>query len=253
MKLTKLSMRWTELLRKKKMKTMNIMMSYPKVRITLKMGNSEERHLLYSMTKTKQLESLKGSKWIDAPEYGGTYARKCLDENKKQDGPKLMNGKRIKAERAAEPTDVFWENLAVPSNERTQRIFLTYVITTLVLLGSFTANLVIGIIKGNMEEDAKNENGSAGGLYWTFISLINIINGLAVSTINYSLGQIVRYLTNIERQTTYTKHDLSISVKLVFATFINTGLIPLAVNFTVKNWFTQTGLVVDIFFNTVSV
>lgn len=42
-------------------------------------------------------------------------------------------------------------------------------------------------------------------------------------------------------------------MKLSLAMFINTGIIPLFVNFGRKQWFKSGGLMVDIFYNTVTV
>lgn len=85
------------------------------------------------------------------------------------------------------------------------------------------------------------------------ISVISLTSGTIVSITNYILTRLIKYVTLYERHETYTKFNLSVALKLVLATFINTGLIPLFVNYQTKNWFTRSGLIDDIFYNTISV
>ena len=60
-------------------------------------------------------------------------------------------------------------------------------------------------------------------------------------------------LTALERHDTYTQYHVSVGLKLVFAMFINTALIPFAVNYYNEDWIISDGLVRDIFFNVISI
>ena len=60
-------------------------------------------------------------------------------------------------------------------------------------------------------------------------------------------------LSSFEKHETYSKYHLSVAVKLTIAMFINTGINPLFVNFGKNNWFDSGGLMVDIFYNTMTI
>jgi hypothetical protein len=76
---------------------------------------------------------------------------------------------------------------------------------------------------------------------------------MMVVAINMILKILIKKLSAKEMHSTYTKFHLSMGFKLVFAMYINTGIIPLFVNFNVDQWFTSSGLSVDIFYNTLSI
>ena len=70
---------------------------------------------------------------------------------------------------------------------------------------------------------------------------------------NTLLGRVIRIFSTFEKHETYTKYNLSVAVKLAFAMFVNTGLIPIFVNLNKDDWFTNAGLCVDAFYNILSV
>lgn len=82
-----------------------------------------------------------------------------------------------------------------------------------------------------------------------FIYSLSILTSLMVVTINMVLGKIIRILSAYEKHETYSKYHLSVATKLTIAMFINTGIVPMFVNFGRKNWFKPGGLMVDITFN----
>lgn len=82
-----------------------------------------------------------------------------------------------------------------------------------------------------------------------FINLLSILTSLVVVAINVVLGKIIRILSAYEKHETYSKYHLSVATKLTIAMFINTGIVPMFVNFGRKNWFKPGGLMVDIFYN----
>jgi hypothetical protein len=50
-----------------------------------------------------------------------------------------------------------------------------------------------------------------------------------------------------ERHETYTAYNLSVAFKLALVRFVNTAIVPVAVNYSSSRWFTDGGLVSDIF------
>lgn len=71
--------------------------------------------------------------------------------------------------------------------------------------------------------------------------------------INVVLGRIVRILSAYENHETYSKYHLSVSIKLSTVMFINTGILPMFVNWGKENWYDSGGLMDSIFYNTLSV
>ncbi|CAI2379656.1 unnamed protein product [Moneuplotes crassus] len=56
-----------------------------------------------------------------------------------------------------------------------------------------------------------------------------------------------------EGHDTYTSYTLSLTIKMVTTLYINTAIIPLCVNYEEKFWFSGTGLIADIFYNTLAI
>ena len=163
-----------------------------------------------------------------------------------------MNGHRLTVERAAEPLDVFWENLGYSTLNRLMRGFITYFITFCSLLLVFGINLGLQMLKIFLEDKGKDEENQTPALLWS-IRAVTAVTSVLVVVMNMVLSRVVRFLTTKEKHATYTKYHLSISFKLVAAMFSNTVLIPLAVNPDRGAWFTSSGLVVDTFYNAISV
>ena len=79
---------------------------------------------------------------------------KILKCKRCKEDKRYFSGNRIKMERAAEPTDIYWENFSVVTIQRVKKSVLTY-ITTIFLLGvSFTVNLVSARLQTNLEKQA---------------------------------------------------------------------------------------------------
>ena len=155
-----------------------------------------------------------------------------------------FDGNRLEIERAPEPTDVFWGNLHVSTSTRIKTTFKTYFATLIVLGAVFGINLGINIWKSDLESSGGN-NGA--------IRLLTIFMSFFVVFFNTLLGRVIRIFSAFEKHETYTKYNLSVAVKLTFAMFVNTALIPVLVNVELEDWFTNAGLVVDAFYNLLSV
>jgi hypothetical protein len=162
-------------------------------------------------------------------------------------------------ERAAEPTDVFWENFSIDTVKRVKKSLLTYCITALLLAISFLISFLSSEIKSNLEYEAsKNLVDSLGkhpnkSMQYFIIFLIVSINACFIALINFISGRIIRVLSSYEMHETYTNYHLSVSLKLTITRFINTGLIPLAVHYDTSDWFNTSGLSTDIIFITLAI
>ena len=83
---------------------------------------------------------------------------------------------------------------------------------------------------------------------------LSFFTSLVVVFFNRFLLIIIRILTAQEKQETQTKHNVSVGIKITVATFVNSAIVPLIVNLDMnEHWFCNTGLVVDSFYNVISI
>lgn len=105
--------------------------------------------------------------------------------------------------RAAEPYDIFWENMSLNTKERIKNRLMTYSIT-LLLLG-----IVVGVTFGlkflvNFLE--KRTKGASNGVLW-LVWILALLNSSVITIINFILRFVMRRLTSRERHKTYTEYD----------------------------------------------
>lgn len=170
------------------------------------------------------------------------------------------NGKthrqRIYVSRAPEPTDVYWENLGVTPCTRFGYLILTYLATLLALAVVFAISYGVNRYKTDVENDY-NRDKLAGNSQLSDLILVrglSFLTSLIVVISNNILVILIRRFSISERHETYTKYNLSVAFKLTVATFLNSALIPIAVNYDQNDeWFSNGGLVVDIFYNFISI
>ncbi|CAI2379579.1 unnamed protein product [Moneuplotes crassus] len=161
---------------------------------------------------------------------------------------RYWDGNLIYTERAAEPGDIYWENLAVSTRTRLRKVLWTSSVAIFCLGAAFGINFGIR----GIQKSIKNESTSSLAEEY-FIRSLSILASFMIAANNMLLGRLIRVLTSYENHETYTKYHLSVAFKLTFAMFINTGINPLFANFGRKNWFNQGGLMVDIFYITITV
>lgn len=83
--------------------------------------------------------------------------------------------------------------------------------------------------------------------------LVAFFSSVIVIVINSLLKIAIRYLSSYEKHSTYTKYHLSVATKLMLATFVNSGFLPLMINIEKKYWFNSSGLATTIFYNVISI
>lgn len=80
------------------------------------------------------------------------------------------------------------------------------------------------------------------------------MTSIIVVIFNNTLIILIRKFSSSEKHETHTKYNLSVAFKMTVATFVNSAIIPLVVNIDQNtDWFANGGLVVDIFYNFVSI
>lgn len=164
-----------------------------------------------------------------------------------------LRDKRVMISRAAEPEELYWKNIPIKTINRVKYTFITYFIMLVCLAISFSISLGLGIARLTFEKSTNTGNNSLSIFIYILQVWISVLSGIVVSIINIILERIIKLLSAREMYATYTGYNLTVSMKLMFAMFANTALIPLFVNFNTDDWFTRSGLVLDVFYNTLSV
>ena len=168
---------------------------------------------------------------------------------KKVGDKRVWEGKLVEMKRAAEPIDIFWENLGFTFKERLKFRIIPYLVTLLLLGFVFGVTFGLKFLISDLE---KNTKGSSDGVIW-IVWLLAFVNSTFISSINFVLRIIMRMLTLREKHRTYTDYDASVWFKLFVAMFLNTAIIPLWVNSSRSDWFSDGGLVVEIYLNVIIV
>ena len=167
---------------------------------------------------------------------------------------RYFDGGRIIIEKAASPTDVYWENLSINIIQRLKKMIITYSILTFLLWCAFGIYYGLAILKRYIEDEAKNDSSNDSNSYkqW-LVRIVSIISSLIVIIINFLLKIAIRYLSSYEKHSTYTRYHLSVATKLMLSTFINSALLPLFINIDKDKWFNSSGLATTIFYNVISI
>lgn len=106
----------------------------------------------------------------------------------------------MKARRAAEPTDLFWENLSVSKSSRIARTFMIYMLTLVVLAICFGINLGIKYAKRTLNSESVetavkgHDNDDSTFTQW-IIRILTFISSIIVVINNIILGRVVRLFT----------------------------------------------------------
>lgn len=182
-----------------------------------------------------------------------SYIRIKICKKEKERNKFMFKNKRIRIARAPEPSDLYWKNIPMKMSDKVWRILFTYFIMLVVLWIAFVIYYLLAIAKNKLDDTIAKNGDKSNPYLWILTFAISCISGIIVSLVNIILQYLIRLLSNEEKNATHTGISLTIGLKLVFALFINTALTPLFVNLKTKDWFSRSGLVMDIFFNTVSV
>jgi len=111
--------------------------------------------------------------------------------------------------------------------------------------------LALNTVKKALEETGKNHQGNRA--LFNLVRIISILTSFLVVCVNYILGRIIRIFSSYEKHKTYSSYHISVASKLSIAMFANVAIVPLIVSLNKDEWFTNSGLVVDIFFYTLSI
>ncbi len=152
-------------------------------------------------------------------------------------------GNTLRFSKAAEPDDYFWENLNISFMQRVVLKAVTYGLS-LILIGVASLGIYYAMQKKKEYEKASIESTSSED--WFKAKAVSACIGLSVSAINSILKTFIQLSSRKEKDATYTNHNISLASKMLFATFVNTALIPIIIYNSIEDWFTSYGLVFDI-------
>jgi ABC-type glycerol-3-phosphate transport system permease component len=139
---------------------------------------------------------------------------------------------KVKIERAPEPEDILWSNLAVPTGEYAKRKIITYTVTFAMLGASF------GIVYGLSKAQQSNTDNQA----------LSLAISACISVVNIIISIVIQKLSAFEMEYTQTKYQTSLALKSIFAALINSILIPMMVNYYIKeDIYGKNGLASDVF------
>lgn len=162
---------------------------------------------------------------------------------KKLFGCCLSNSTRWNWERAPEPTDIFWENMAIGPFNRIWYGLFSNLFTILTMVGCL---ILISLVKRAQDNHMKSVKDKEMTLQEKGIT--NFISGVAsmiVVIINTVLVKVVRKFSLMERHETITKMNVSVAFKLTIARFLNSSVILVIVNQEAKEWYNAGNLVYD--------
>ena len=123
---------------------------------------------------------------------------------------------------APEPNDTKWANLEITNSERFKRSLYINLIVFLLLCLSFGTLLLISWGQKNLDiKDSKVQN------------IVSVLFACVTSMFNFIITKIMISLTLYERNVSQTRYLLSLSIKLLIFTFLNSGVLPVVVSYTI--------------------
>ena len=154
-----------------------------------------------------------------------------------------MRGNLLEIQEAAEPSDVFWENLGVSQQERNRNTRHVNLICGGILLLCFAG--VLGMYQAKGAMIASLGNGSSGTSSLS-VQAISYFTSFVIVMINYVLQFAIRKLTFWEKHPNWTNYYTSVATKLAWAQFFNTSIITFAVALISKNYWGTGGMIESI-------
>ena len=138
--------------------------------------------------------------------------------------------------RAPDPEEIIWNNLTYGFWTKTGRTLLTWGATLFLLGICFSINISLSIWAKNTRDEEDNIS---------LATFITLLISLFIVIMNAMLGRIVPIFTRLEKHHTITEYQISLAFKLALAMFINSTIIPLAING--KDEYFTTGTVYAIY------
>lgn len=120
--------------------------------------------------------------------------------------------------RAPEPTDIYWEHLDIKNVTRIKRTITTYFVSFLLICVSFIIIYALNILQDELD-------------YPSLSTFLDAIISVVISVVNIIFKSIIVSMTAYEEMQTDTLNNFSIGIKLTLVRFVNTSIIPIAVDY----------------------
>lgn len=132
-----------------------------------------------------------------------------------------------------EPSDIKWENLNTTNSDRFKRKIRVLIIMTLVLAISFGVLLALSFWQTTIKQDyidATEEKKQNVGY------ILSAVFAIVTSIFNFVIVRLIIVLTNYEKNISQTHYVLSLSIKLLVFTFLNSSLLTVIVSVVNGDW-----------------
>ena len=128
--------------------------------------------------------------------------------------------------RANEPGDILWENFGLSKGRRILRRIVLFIISLIIIGGSFTAILAIKYLQDKIEiaDDSII-------LYY----IVNILISLVIVIVNAVLRLVLRAFNRWESRTTYTMQESELAFKISIAYFVNIAVVVVITSYIFRN------------------
>ena len=166
------------------------------------------------------------------------YLCKCCYSSKNK--RKLYKSLQFTVSDAPEPNDIKWENLNLTTRQRGLKIILVTFYCLIILAISSITLLVVSIIqKETQDEYADN---------YVLQQAFSMGFACSISLFNWIISKVMIKFSHYEQTPSNSEYQLSLSIKLLVFNFINTGPIPVLVNYYSGNWDQKSILIHNAFF-----
>ena len=172
---------------------------------------------------------------LEAYPFASSF-RKCWGRNELF----TIRGAGVSVAEAPEPEDVNWENMTCSPLEKMCRVVLNWIVTAGILAVCLIINIFISDKNTEYSEDSGTSRTTLVGLNILFSSICILINMV--------LCYAIPITTKLERLSTKTGYDASVSFKLSFALFLNSGVIPI-ITYRREAYFMEGGFLMSVWLN----
>jgi hypothetical protein len=104
--------------------------------------------------------------------------------------------------------------MAIKQNVRVRRGLITYAIAFICLAAVFVINLFLSFARDLLDESVNQDDANSASIFLIII-LISLASSCVIAINNVILEAVVAYISKFERHESYTKFNLTVSIKLV--------------------------------------
>lgn len=122
----------------------------------------------------------------------------------------MVCGQNVTITRAPEPDDIIWKNLGKSPKKIFRRKILTYVLGAILLFVNWIIQYYLAVWALKQSEDTKQS--------------ISLLSSVIVNVANFLITMVLIWATKMEGNLTSTIESQSLSIKIVYFQFLNSGI-----------------------------